>query len=178
MILNLDINKSIKEKRVVPSSRITYFSDFIMFAIFALAFLIGIIKILCDSNFLVNLQSIIIITICILIFTIVFIQIYNMDKLTYFSDKKGLVSHEIVYNIVNENKWFIEEYKKEMIIIRTDKKLHNERQLTIIFCNNFLLLNVMSFGFFDNKLPFSSASNGEILEHFIDTLNKKINNAT
>lgn len=178
MRLNLNIEKSIERERIIPKSRLKYYSDFLLFGYISIAFLVVIIGMLYELNFRPDTTLIFWISVYLLIFPFVFYQLFNMDKFVHIENKNNAIKSETLRYIVKDNKWNIVKQKDDLLIAQTNPRYLHNRQVTFLKCDGYLLVNVMSFGKYDWKSPIYYRSDKVILSRIIDELMKQQNNAT
>jgi len=170
MRLKIDIEKSIEKGTLCPKSKLTYYFDYFMYGFFALAFLVIMLGMLNDSNFHMSLGMAIGILIYLIIVPLTFYSIIKMDKLTVLNiDDK---TKQIIQTLITESDWKILKTVDEIMILQTNPWILHERQVTFIFRNRNIFINVMSFGRGDLKSPIYYFSDKEILKSIIDKLSE------
>jgi hypothetical protein len=169
MKLKIDIEKSIEKERLYPKSKLSCYSDYFIYGFFALAFLCFIIGMLNDSNFHINPGMIIGILIYVIASSLTFYLLNKMNKLTVFNIKDKTKAKQFIHSLESEIDWEIQIEENETIIFQTNPKFCNERQVTFIFRNGNIHINVMSFGRFGMS-PIYYYSDKEMLETIIDKL--------
>jgi len=170
MKLKIDIEKSIEKGTLYPKSKLTYYFDYFMYGFFALAFLVIILGMLNDSNFHMSLGMAIGILVYLIIVPLTFYSIIKMDKLTVLNIEDK--TKQIIQTLITESDWKILKDVDEIMILQTNPWILHERQVTFIFRNRNIFINVMSFGRGDLKSPIYYFSDKEILKSIIDKLSE------
>jgi hypothetical protein len=178
MRLNIDIDKSIDKQKLIPKSRLKYFSDFFMFGFIALALLIVMIGMLNDADWHIDTSMAFGIVLYLIIFSFGFYQLYVMDRFIHIDNKNGIVDIQTLKTIARDNKWSISKHDDNMIILQTNPKYLHNRQITVLLDWDSVFINVMSFGKYDLKSPIYFSKDGKVLKYIIQAIDKKENNAT
>jgi len=168
MKLKIDIEKSIEKEKLCP--KYSYYLDYFMYGFFTLAFFVIIIGLLNESSFHVSLAMIIGILIFIVLSTLTFYILGKMTKLTVLNIKDKAKARQFIHDLsTTESDWEIWKEEADIIIFQTNPKFSNERQVTFIFKNGSVFINVMSFG--RNMMsPLYYLSDNDILKTIVDKL--------
>ena len=165
MKLKIDIEKSIEKEKLCP--KYSYYLDYFMYGFFTLAFFVIIIEQLSESSFHVSLAMAIGIMIYIVLSTLTFYILGKMTKLSVLNIKDKTKARQFIHDLsTTENDWKIWKEEADIIIFQTNPKFSNERQVTFIFKNGNVFINVMSFGR-DMMSPIYYLSDKDILKTII-----------
>jgi hypothetical protein len=168
MKLKIDIEKSIEKEKLCP--KYSYYLDYFMYGFFTLAFFIIIIALLSESSFHVSLAMTIGILIYIVLSTLTFYILGKMTKLTVLNMTDKAKARQFIHDLsTTESDWKIWKEEADIIIFQTNPYYSNERQVTFIFKNGSLFINVMSFGR-DMISPIYYLSDKDVLKTIIDKL--------
>jgi hypothetical protein len=168
MKLKINIQESIEKEKLCP--KYSYYLDYFMYGFFTLAFFIIIIGLLNESSFHVSLAMAIGILIYIVLSTLTFYILGKMTKLTVLNIKDKAKARQFIHDLsTTESDWKIWKEEADIIIFQTNPKYSNERQVTFIFKNESVFINVMSFGR-DMMSPIYYLSDKDVLKTIIDKL--------
>jgi hypothetical protein len=168
MKLKIDIEKSIEKEKLCP--KYSYYLDYFMYGFFTLAFFIIIIALLSESSFHVSLAMTIGILIYIALSTLTFYILGKMTKLTVLNIKDKAKARQFIHDFsTTESDWKIWKEEADIIIFQTNPYYSNDRQVTFIFRNESIFINVMSFGR-DIISPIYYLSDKDVLKTIIDKL--------
>lgn len=168
MKLKINIEESIEKEKLCP--KYSYYLDYFMYGFFTLAFFIIIIGLISESSFHVSLTMTIGILIYIILSTLTFFILSKMTKLTVLNIKDKAKARQFIHDLsTTESDWKIWKEEANIIIFQTNPKYCNDRQVTFIFKNESVFINVMSFGR-DMMSPIYYLSDKDVLKTIIDKL--------
>jgi len=178
MKLTIDIEKSIEQERILPKSMFSYYYEYIMYDFTALAFLTLIIMDMYkENNFDLTLARTFEILIIITTLSLTLYILDKMRKLTILNVKDKTKAKQYVLTLIKMNNWEICKQRDEIIIIQVNSSFRNKRQVTFIFRNEIIYINVMSFGR-NIMSPIYYSADKKVLNSIIDKLkvNKIVQN--
>jgi hypothetical protein len=170
MKLKIDIEGSIEKGRLYPKSMLSFYSDYFMYGFIALVFLICLLGMLNESNFQISSGLKVGIFIYAIIFPLVFYFLSKMNKLTILNIKDKIEAKQYIHSLAAESNWKIIVEDDQILLLKTNPWYLHERQVTFIFRNRKVFINVMSFG--RNVMsPLYYSSDKENLKLITDKLN-------
>jgi len=175
MRLNIDIEKSIEKRRLIPTSWYFKTLDYFIYSFFAIAFIICIIGPTIGKEIKIDLTDIVFITLVLFVFTIVIFALNKMDRLEVIEIHYLEPDHNFFISMKKENKWLLLKESDNVFLFDATERFLHERQVTIIKSSNLIFVNVMSFGSHGIKSPIYMRKDREILTGIIEKIK---NNAT
>lgn len=172
MRLKIDIEKSIAQKRLIPTSWYIIFSDYFIYSIFALILIICIIGPVIGKPIIIELKEIIWISLVLIILMCTFFALNKMDRLSEINILKSSFDKNSLILLIKENDWSLIKEADNFLIFNATHWFFHERQVTIIINYNCIFINVMSFGKNDLKSPIYMMKDRSVLNQII----KKIKN--
>ena len=182
-MIEINLEKSIKSKRLVYKSLISRVTEIIyflaLFGMFIHLFLYDTFLEIEFNNYLTFLLPICTLTI---IYLLVYWYIKN-DKLhlekDILSDRNKIIIEEYLVQLTEQRNWkkiYDSENLKILKIPMSEIQIGLYSKLYLIYDNNDLLLNFSSFGFFDLKFPLNYTCNRNIEQKLIKKIRGKIQN--
>ena len=147
ILVEINIRNSIEKKKVIDSSKLSYLWEYIVYGSLPLFFLFAIIVETVQPTtdetkgaiFLLLLLSI-------AIFPITFYNLLNMDKLSVVPIIDGKKAKQRIIKLIETKNWDLREKTDELLIFETKRTSPRERIVTIIFKEDDLYINTMSYG--------------------------------
>ncbi|MDP4272000.1 MAG: hypothetical protein Q8909_18040, partial [Bacteroidota bacterium] len=105
---------------------------------------VAIVKFVQEQNDEMNGNVIVGMALCIVISTLTFYNLFNMDKLTELTIKDKQKTKQYIHSLIKKNKWEVKKENDEILIINANLSNIPERQLSFIFRNNNLFINTIT----------------------------------
>lgn len=145
--MEINIGNSIEKKKVIASSKLSYLWEYIVYGSLPIFFLFAIIEETIQPTtdetkgaiFLLLLLSI-------AIFPITFYNLLNMDKLSVVPIIDGKKAKQRIIKLIETKNWDLREKTDELLIFETKRTFPRERIVTIIFKEDNIYINTMSYG--------------------------------
>lgn len=176
MRLDLDVEKSIEMRRLIPSSWYAKIFDYVNYSFFATVFIICIIGPTIGIPIKIDTLDIVMISLVLAVLFIVFIVLYKMDKLTVIENHNLKLDKSFFIKLAEENKWSSIKESDNILMFNSNNWFFHERQVTILLKNKFIFINVLSFGKYDIKSPIYMRKDREILNRIIEKIEITIHN--